>query len=376
MPLFQKKERSLLGVDIGTSSVKIIELEKTKEGTNAIVNYGFVEQVQQAQRGLTQAESSSVAGYVRLILEKTHFSTKKATAALPTYSVFTSLISLPAMSDEELESAVQWEAKKIIPLPLEEIELDPKILNRPVKGKGGQLPFGKKEKEGEVKEKADESIRVLITGAAKDTVQRYSTIFQESGLELVSLETEMIALARALVGSDPTEVMILEIGANLTDIIVIEGGVPFLGRSIETGGAAMTRAIVSSLSISEKRAEQLKRDIGVLSLDDSSGGAGVPAILKEALEPIIHEVKYTLDLYKSHPVTPSGKGTGTVEKIILTGGGSLLPGRVDYISKQLDIRVVLGDPWGTITYPSDLKPVLAALGPKFSVAIGLAMREL
>lgn len=374
MPLFQKKERSLLGVDIGTSSVKIVELEKTKEGANAIINYGFVEQVQPSQRGLTHAESSSVTGYIRLILEKTRFSTKKATAALPTYSVFTSLISLPAMSDEELESAVQWEAKKIIPLPLEEIELDPKILNRPQKGKGGQLPFGKKEEEG--KEKTEESIRVLITGAAKDTVSRYSTIFQESSLELVSLETEMIALSRSLVGSDPAEVMILEIGANLTDIIIVEGGIPFLGRSIETGGAAMTRAIVSSLSISEKRAEQLKRDIGVLSLDDSSGSAGVPAILKESIEPIIHEVKYTLDLYKGHPVTPTGKGTGAVEKIILTGGSSLLPGLVDYISKQLDMRVVLGDPWATIQYPPDLKPVLASLGPKFSVAIGLAMRDL
>ncbi len=374
MPLFQKKERSLLGVDIGTSSVKIIELEKVKEGANAIVNYGFVEQVQQAQRGLTHAESSSIAGYIRLILEKTHFSTKKATAALPTYSVFTSLISLPAMSDEEFESADQWEEKKIIPLPLEEIELDPKILNHPGKGKGGQLPFEKKEKG--VKEKMEESIRVLITGAAKDTVGRYSRIFQESNVELVSLETEMIALSRSLVGSDPAEVMILEIGANLTDIIIVEGGIPFLGRSIETGGAAMTRAIVSSLSISEKRAEQLKRDIGVVSLDDSSGGAGVPAILKEAIEPIVHEVKYTLDLYKSHPVTPTGKGTGTVEKIILTGGSSLLPGLVEYISKQLDMRVILGDPWGTIEYPPDLKPVLAALGPKFSVAIGLAMREL
>ncbi len=366
MPLFQKKERSLLGVDIGTSSVKIVELERTKDGAFALLNYGFVEQLSKEAQGLAHAESSSIASYVKSILEKTKFSTKRASAALPTYSVFASLISLPAMSDEELESAIHWEAKKIIPLPLEEIELDPKILNKPIKGKGGV----KDEK------KTDESIRVLITGASKDTVHRYTEIFQETGLNLVSLETEMIALSRSLIGNDTAEIMIVEIGANLTDIIVVEGGVPFLGRSIETGGAAMTRAIVSSLGISDKRAEQLKRDIGVIAFDETSGGAGVPAILKETLEPITHEIRYMIDLYKNHPVTPTGKIAGTLEKIILTGGAALLPGLTDYLAKELDIRVILGDPWSGVQYPADLKPVLSSLGPKFSVALGLALREM
>ncbi|MBI4250606.1 type IV pilus assembly protein PilM [Candidatus Uhrbacteria bacterium] len=374
MPLFQKKELSLLGVDIGTSSVKIVELSVTGDGKRSLLNYGMVEQPPQSVRGLTQEESSSVAGYIRAILEKTKFATKRTNAALPTYSVFSSLISLPAMSDEELESAIQWEAKKIIPLPLEEIELDSKILNKGMKKKGG-LPFGKKEEKKE-EEKEDKTVRVLITGASKDTVSRYTTIFQECGLHLASLETEMIALSRSLVGGDMAETMVVEIGANLTDIIIIEGGVPFLGRSIETGGTAMTRAIVTSLGISEKRAEQLKRDIGVTALDESGGSAGVPAILKSTLEPIVHEIRYTLDLYKNYPVTPTGKGSGTVDKIILTGGSALLPGLVEYLGKELDMRVVLSDPWNGIEYPSDLKPVLASLGPKFSVAIGLAMREM
>lgn len=375
MPLFQKKEKSLLGVDIGTSSIKIVELEMTKDSGFELINYGLVEQIQKEDQGLTRAEVTSVAGYIKAIVEKTKFSTKRASAALPTYSVFTSLISLPAMSDEELESAIQWEAKKIIPLPLDEIELDPKILNRRVKGKG-VLSLAKEQ--GGSEEKKDDSIRVLITGASKDTVNRYSGIFQESGLVLVSLETEMIALSRSLIGNDTSEIMIVEIGANLTDILVVEGAIPFLGRSIETGGVAMTRAIASSLGISDKRAEQLKRDIGVVAFDqtNTSANTGVGAILKETLEPIVHEIRYTIDLYKNHPVTPTGMGTGSLEKIILTGGAALLPGLVDYFSKELDIRVMLGDPWAGVVYPADLKPVLSALGPKFSVALGLALREL
>ncbi len=131
---------------------------------------------------------------------------------------------------------------------------------------------------------------------------------------------------------------------------------------------------MASLSINDKRAEQLKRDIGVTILDGAGGGEGVAKILSETLEPIIHEIRYTLELYKNHAVAPLPNSTGHVEKIILTGGSALLPNLAGYLSKSLDMRVLVGDPWAHVTFPADLKPLLATLGPKFSVAIGLAMR--
>ncbi len=364
------KDAHMIGIDVGTSSVKLVELKKSKEGTYSLVTYGFVEHVEHNIRGDAK-DTAMLAHVIKRITEKAGCSTTLATAALPTYSVFTSLISLPIMSKDELESAIHWEAKKIIPLPLEEITLDYKILN-PEIAKGGSAS-GKK-KEEEVKE-AD-TFKVLITGAAKETVQRYTDIFEQCGLTLTSLETEMFAISRSLVGSDPAEVMIVEIGATITDIIVVENGIPFIGRTIETGGAAMTRAIMNSLHINDKRAEQLKRDIGVSGMEQAGeGGGGVPDILKGTLEPLIHEIRYTMDQYKSLSVRPSKQATGTIEKIILTGGSSLLPGLAEYLSKALDMRVILGDPWAGVTYPADLKPILNTIGTKFSVAIGLAMRE-
>ena len=104
-----------------------------------------------------------------------------------------------------------------------------------------------------------------------------------------------------------------------------------------------------------------------------TGGGGVPAILRETLEPIIHEIRYTQSL-QSTLGHPSPTATGIVEKIILTGGSALLPNLAATLSQSLDMRVILGDPWAHISYPADLKPVLQAMGPKFSVAIGLAMR--
>ncbi|MBI4239785.1 type IV pilus assembly protein PilM [Candidatus Uhrbacteria bacterium] len=367
MPLFQKQENRIIGVDIGTSSIKLIELQKNTEGTFSLITYGMVERFNHDVKLGEKEDPMLIARTIKLITEKGGFTVKQATAALPTFLVFTSLISLPQMSKDELDSAIRWEAKKIIPLPLEDIVLDYKMVNQ-IAEKGG-LSFGKKKPEHD-----KEDLKILLTGAGKETVQKYSDIFLHSGLTLTSLETEMFALSRALVGNDPGEIMIVEIGASITDIIVVESGVPFLGRSIETGGHALTRAIMSSLNINEKRAEQLKRDVGITT-GENSGAGEVPNLLKETVEPIVHEIRYTIDLYKSHSVTPSPKATGNIEKIILTGGTALMPGLREHIATALDMRVILGDPWVHVKYQDDLKTILAQIGPKFSVVIGLAMRE-
>ncbi len=375
MPLFDKKDTSIIGVDLGTASIKLIELSKAKDDSFTLVTYGFVEHFPRDIKATSQEENLRLGSAVQQIADRARCIAKSATAALPTYQVFTSLISLPRMSKEELDSAVHWEAKKIIPLPLEDITLDYKILNGGEQKKGSLAITGAKGKAHEVDGEEATDFKILVTGAGKDTVQRYSAIFEATPLTLVSLETEMFALARALVADDPGEIMIVEIGASITDIIIVESGVPFLSRSIEAGGNTLTRAIQAALQINERRAEQLKRDIGVTSFKDGQGGGDVPGIIKSALEPIIHEIRYTLDLYRNHGVTPSPHASGTIEKIILTGGSAMMPNLASYLSSALNLRVLVGDPWSRIGYPDDLKPILANIGPRFSVAIGLAMRE-
>lgn len=364
MSLFGKKTTSVIGVDIGTSSIKLVELAH-EEGRSRLVTYGFIDQIQRNIRSTVQEDAVFMANQIKAVLEKTKFTATTAITALPTYAVFTSLISLPYMSREELDSAVHWEARKIIPLPLDEIVLDYKVLNLPVKT-GSLL---KKKDEGH-----PEYFKILINGAARETVERYTEIFKQTGLNLSTLETEMLALSRALVGDDPAEIMLVEIGATTTDIIVVQNSIPFLSRTIETGGAALTRTITNSLNINERRAEQLKRDIGIISFEQQQGG-GIPKILESALEPLVHEIKYTFNLYKDLAIRPTDMATGNIEKIILTGGTAMMPNFVNYLSNMLQTRVIVGDPWARVAYSEDLRPVLAGLGPKFSVAIGLALRE-
>ncbi len=204
--LFKKQLPSSIGIDIGTSSIKLVELAPLSDGMFQLVTYGFVDNVQRDVRGIGKDDVSDVANTVKLMCQKSGVTTLSAVAALPTYVVFTSLVSLPKLAGEELDSAIHWEAKKIIPLPLEDIILDYKILNAEKPKTSIAMPF-LKSAAGPAGEDAAQDVKVLITGAAKDTVQIYTDIFQKSGLSLVSLETEMFALARSLTGNDPGEVM-------------------------------------------------------------------------------------------------------------------------------------------------------------------------
>ena len=182
-------------------------------------------------------------------------------------------------------------------------------------------------------------------------------------LNLVSLETEIFGLVRSLVGNDKSTLMIIQIGASSTNMFIVEKGIPVLSRSIDVGGLAVTKAISKNLNISLEKAEQFKYD-----LSNQASGAEAPKAVLDALSPVINEAKYILSAFQS-------KENRDIEKVILSGGSSLLFGLNDYLGKALEKNVVIGDPWFRVAYPVELKPILEQIGPRLSVAIGLAMRE-
>jgi type IV pilus assembly protein PilM len=209
----------------------------------------------------------------------------------------------------------------------------------------------------------------LLTAAPKNLVPRYIGIMKAAGLELVSLETESFAIERSLVGNDSAPVLIVDIGAIATDITVILDKVPILNRSIDVGGNTLTQAIQKSLGVNSSRAEQFKRDFGLLKPEEQTSSVGIPASLEFVLHSILNEIRYIINLYQTHDPRP-------MEKIILSGGTAYVPGLTDYLSQQLNMKVFVGDPWARVVYPVDLKPVLQEIGPRFSIAVGLAMREI
>lgn len=372
--MFGSNKYSYLGVDLGTASIKVVEL-MNYSGRPRLMTYGFTEKspANIDESGLI-SDPREAAMILKDILRKAKTSSVKAVAALPNFSVFTSILTLPALNKKELASAVSWEAKKIIPLPLEEIILDWKIIEE-FEVAGASAPASEPSDHAMIQtnnplkkifSKTQKNVRVLLTGANKNLIKKYIEIFNQANLSLLSLETESFALIRSLLGSDKSTVMIIDMGASTSSITVVSQSVPVLSRSIELGGQSLTKAISTAMNVNLDRAEQFKQD---LSLDFDTSENSLPQTVEKSFAPILNEIKYTFNLYNdSHPVK--------IEKIILTGGTSLLGHLTGYLSNIFNINVYLGDPFSRVVFPTDLKPILDRVGTRFAVATGLAMREI
>lgn len=383
--MFKKEVSSYLGIDLGTSSIKVVELENVA-GRPRLVTYGLVEVETNVSRDDSKAGHEKIADILNTLLAKCRARSREAVAALPNFSVFSSVLSLPELGQQELAEAIQWEAKKFVPMPIENVVLDWKLLDKipapaaakpgvepPLASSADKLPLLGKEgmpiapplspqKEALVKSKA--MVRILLTAAPKHLVERYVSIFKLADINLLSLETESFALGRSLVGNDPAPILVVDVGALTSDLTVVEGGVPVLARSIDVGGGTVTRAIADSLGIDSSRAEQFKRDVGLGAESD-----GVSRIISQTFGAVVNEMKYSLSLYQ-------GQGKSKIEKILITGGSAFLPSLTDYIARTLGIRAFVANPWARVSHPIELKETLDDLGPRMAIAVGLAMREI
>jgi type IV pilus assembly protein PilM len=379
MSIFSKKTMGYLGVDIGSSTVKIVELAK-EDGKPRLKNYAFAEKHEFLVK---QDKSDDVVGEASVLIKKVYesaeFASKKVVAALHNFDVFTSVINLPQTNSQAMENVVKVEARKFVPIPLEDVILDWKALDQSNKNlnKGGKTTAKNLDKDMVLTEQSGGAARnaqaggidILLTAAPRKLVSKYLNIFQEAHLDLLSLETESFALIRSLLDrSELSSLMLIDIGAVATDIIIVEQQIPVVIRTVDAGGAAITSAIEQSLGINRERAEQFKRDIGIFSNAKERQTDSVAQIIESAFAPVINEVNYSIDLYKTR--------NKSIEKIILSGGSAYLTGLVDFLKSTFDLPVHIGDPWYKVDYPKPLKATLKELGPVFAIAAGLALKEI
>lgn len=374
--------KSYVGVDIGTSSIKITQLEDYR-GQPKLTTYGYAHATIDIMRDSSVELQNGVAQLIAQVMQRAGVTTNQCIAALPTFAVFNSIISLPRMSRRDLATAIKWEAKKFIPLPIDDMILDWKLLDGAEEKMSdiftsknlGSL-FKKKQNPADAQKQAAEdaakgkeeqkNLRILLTAAPKTLVGRYVEIFKLAGLKLLSLETEAFALSRSLLGVAQETVMIVDIGSTATDICLIEKGVPILNRGLDSGGFNITKSISDSLNVNADRAEQFKLDFGIKMQGQQSA---IPDAIKDSLQPIINEIQYVFELYQN-------QGSLKVGRILLSGGSAFLPNFPEYLSQLLKIPVYIGNPWDRVIYPLDLKPVLESIGPQMAVSIGLAMRNI
>lgn len=338
--MFFSHSKSKLGIDIGTSTIKVVQLKK-EENKYILETYGMVN-ISGDLNGKNDVDViGQTAEVLKKLLEKSQVTSKKTVASLPNNVVFVSVIDMPSLSEKELKSAIEWEARRYVPLPLEEVTLSWSVL-----------------KEGAAADK----LKVLITAVPTTVIENYLRMFKLAGLEPEALEIEALALIRSLAGSRQDAYIIIDIGARNTGLNLVDKGFLQISRNLPLGGDTITIGIAQSLHVSQARAEQFKMDLGVTAGLEP----GLPQIMKISLENIKNETAQLTQIYES-----SG---GSIAEIIFTGSGSRLPGLKNYFS-SLGIKTSLGDPLKFIGFDERLKPNLTRVSLGLSVALGLAMRE-
>lgn len=336
--MFFSRTKSKLGIDIGTSSIKIAQLKKEDE-KYFLETYGIVNVSSQSFSKVGHDVIVQTAGILKLLIEKSGVTTKRVVASLPNNIVFVSVIEMPRLSEKELQSAVEWEAKRYIPLPMEEVTLS-------------WIPI--KDPNPEAKQK------VLITAVPTSVIENYLKMFKMAGLEPEALEIEALALIRSLVGDRQDGFLIIDMGARNTSLNLIDKGFLQVSRNLALGGENITSNIAASLHVNATRAEQFKRDMGI-----GAGGGQIPQTMKVLLDTIKNETEGLISIYES-------KG-GAVQEIIFAGSGSKLPGITNYFS-SMGPKVRLGDPLQFIGYDAVIQANLSGVASSLSVAIGLAIR--
>lgn len=341
MGLFSSQPKTLLGIDIGDSAIKMVELSARGKKIH-LLNYGFSEDLSQTKLTATD-DLDYLATAIAKVKKDVGILGNRACVSLPSFSVFSAVVNLDNVNPKTIANQVSEEAKKVIPLPLSEMVLDWKIIP-------GTDPTA--------------GTKVFLTGSPKKLIKRYISVFQKAKIELASLETETFSLIRSLLGNDPATVMLIDLGANSSDICIVKESIPYLNRSLTVSGAGVNDAIAQKLNLQSDKAERMKID---LSLNREEQTGEVPALILAAIDPIITEARYMLELFQS-------EGSRKVEKIILTGGGSMLVNLAAYLENALNLRVVIGNPWFRVNTSLELQPVLNEVGPKLAVAVGLALR--
>jgi type IV pilus assembly protein PilM len=379
MGIFNRKEKitGMIGLDIGASGLKLVELIE-KDGRKLLSTYGHVSINKRDSSNEQPPNPAELGRILKELAKKCDIQQKRVNVSLPSHAVFHAIITIPQpkKSDENIQLQIESRVKQLLPLPIEEMVLDSTIIDTHLLPKASSTQKkGDEENKitnfsplGTTKE-APKFIRVLVSGSPKKLISEYIETVKVAGLELVSLETESFGLIRSLIGNDKSRIMILDIGQARTNIEIVQEGIPFLHRSIKAGGADLTQAIAKSTSVDIDTAEQIKKDLGQVNGDLEMGE--VPDYIKDVLQPIIHEARYSLDLYAKQDF----HNNKSVEKVIITGGSSHIPYLDPLITQALNINVFVGDPWARILTPPPIKPLLDEIGPIYAIAVGLAMKK-
>lgn len=344
---------SVLGIDIGTVSIKAVELAKKGE-TFSIANYGILGTTKYLNAANQAIQTSSLkiserdaTDLLKTLIREMNPKTRLVVASIPSFTSFTTVLDMPLLSSDETSRSVLFQAQQYIPIPIKDVAVEWFSVNQ-YEGSQGQ-----------------KFQRILLVGIPNDVVAVYKKIYKNAGLRLVSIELEQFALVRALKNffSDaPT--LLVDIGAQSTDIAIIEKGMIQEVEQTDYSGVYLTQALAKSLDVSMFRAEELKRRRGLSAFGADSE---LSTLLLPFLDVIIQETRHAKDVYERR----YGK---KIEKLMLVGGGSNLIGIEKYFSSQIGLTLSHHSVFTGFEYPPSIEPAIKGLGNELAIALGLAQK--
>ncbi len=336
------------GLDIGATSLKLVWLDKQKAGF--LLKAALISPI--PSKGMlseSPLDEEEMAQALRKAADTAGVNTKKVNIALPENQVYTKVLEMPILSDREIASAIYWEAEQYIPVPLTSIKLVWNVLKRP-------------DKPG-----PEEKMQVLMVGAPSMLINKYQKLISMAGLEINSMETEILATLRSLVLDEnfPTS-LVVNIGAISTSFAIVRKGIMVFTYSMSIGGAAINRAIATDFNLSPQQAEEYKRVYGV---SGKSLGGRVGKSTEPILNAILTEIKKSIAYYGQ-----KYKDDNAIRQIILSGGTAKLPGIELFFASNSGIETAIANPWKILSSQQIPKEILQN-SSDYPIAVGLAMRD-
>ena len=345
MSLLLGADSDFFGLDIGSTAVRLVQLRAGNP--KALVKYAYVPLEGKIALSESKADQQKLVQAVAQLVKQANVSTRNVAVGIPSQRVFTTVADVERLPTGELAKAITYQADSLIPTPLAESKMDWQLL--------GDSPTDKTKQE------------ILLSSVTNKFVEDRLDMLESVGLNVVAFEPDNLAMARALsVPNDPGAQLILDVGQRSTDLVVVLGGMPHLTRSIPTGVETILKAATQNLNVDEKQANQFVFKFG-LSKDKLEGQ--VFAAISSTIDLLSSEIEKSIKFFQTRYV-----GT-KIDRIIVTGGASVIPEFPLYIANKFNLNVEIGNAWRGVSFSQDRQNELLAISNQFAVAVGLAERS-
>ena len=338
-------EADFFGLDIGTTAVRLVQLRAGNP--KALVKYAYVPLEGKIALSESKADQQKLVQTIAQLVKQASVSTRNVAVGIPSGRVFTTVADVDRLSSGDLAKAISYQADSLIPTPLAESKVDWSLI--------GDSPTDKAKQE------------ILLSSVTNKFVEGRLDMLESVGLNVIAFEPDNLAMARALaLPDDPGAQLILDVGQRSTDLVVVFGGVPHLTRSIPTGVETIVKAATQNLSVDEKQADQFVFKFG-LSKEKLEGQ--VFQAISSTIDLLTTEIEKSIKFFETRYV-----GT-KINRIIVTGGASVIPEFPLYIANKFNLNVEIGNAWRGVSFSQDRQNELLAISNQFAVAVGLAERS-